>query len=64
MKKVLKGNRTAFTCLGNWYDIADRESCADLLDTLCCVRSMRDKNTAIAEIVDHVQTLLEEVGDG
>lgn len=63
MKKVLKGNRTAFTCLGNWYDLADRESCADLLWVLAGVRSMRDKNTAIAEIVDHAQTLLEEINN-
>ena len=60
MKQVMKGNETAFTCLGNWYDLADRESCADLLETLAGVRGYRDKNTAIAEIVDHANTLLEK----
>ena len=57
---VQKGKRTAFTCLGNWYDLADRGSCADLLETLASVTSHRDKNCAIAEIVDHAQTLLED----
>lgn len=63
MKRVAKGNKTAFTCLGNWYDLADRESCADLLETLAMVTSRRDKNRAIAEIVDHANTLIEGVAD-
>ena len=58
---VQKGKRTAFTCLGNWYDLADRESCADLLEVIASVTSHRDKNCAIAEIVDHAQTLLEDM---
>lgn len=58
--KVMKGNKTAFTCLGNWYDLADRKSCADLLETVVRVTSRRDKDTAIAEIVDHAQTLLSD----
>ena len=57
---VAKGNKTAFTCLGNWYDLADRESCASLLELLAGVKSHRDKNTALAEIVDHANTLLEQ----
>lgn len=59
MKRVMKGSPTAFTCLGNWYDLEDRESCADLLEVIAGITSSRDKNAAIAEIVDFIQTYLE-----
>jgi len=50
---VMKGNPTAFTCLGNWYDLADRESIESMFkilnDDVC---SKRDRDTGFKEFMD------------
>lgn len=48
--QVSKGNPTAFTCLGNWYDTADSKSMASLAMLLATITSKRDILTAIEEI--------------
>lgn len=45
---VMKGNPTAFTCLGNWYDIADPESVKSMFEILNRV-SVRDRTTGFEE---------------
>ncbi len=39
---VMKGNSTAFTCLGNWYDTNDRESIKSMFEILktCTARDV------------------------
>jgi hypothetical protein len=47
---VSKGNPTAFTCLGNWYDLNDPESMYSLRCTLAHVTSVRDLRMAVEEV--------------
>ena len=49
---VQKGNRGAFTCLGNWYDLDCEDSMDSLKAILKMVRGPRDLHTAIEELVD------------
>jgi len=51
---VQKGNKTAFTCLGNWYDLADVKSFESLMLLLKSIRSKRDYKTAINEIFEAI----------
>lgn len=47
---VTKGNDTAFTCLGNWYDTADEESMRSVFAMLAECTSVRDRRTAVEEL--------------
>jgi hypothetical protein len=47
---VMKGRASAFTCLGNWYDLKDPESMESLQGTLALVTSLRDLRTAVMEV--------------
>lgn len=48
--RVMKGNATAFTCLGNWYDLADPESMESLREMLKIVTNTADRRMAVSEI--------------
>ena len=50
---VMKGTSTAFTCLGNWYDLADPESLESLHGMLLQV-SKRDLRTGLSELFEKV----------
>jgi len=56
---VMKGNATAFTCLGNWYDTADPSSIKSMFEILgqC---GKRDYATGIVEYMDAVYNQSEE----
>jgi len=47
---VMKGNPSAFTCLGNWYDLNDPDSMHSLHCMLAHVTSLRDLRTAVGEV--------------
>ena len=48
---VMKGNDTAFTCLGNWYDTSDKESIESMFAILLdCTPA--DRKTGYQEYLD------------
>lgn len=55
---VMKGNASAFTCLGNWYDLNDPQSMESLRCTLAHVTSVRDLRTATAEVDEAWRNLI------
>jgi len=52
---VMKGNATAFTCLGNWYDTSNLESIKSMFEILEQV-GKRDRKTGFAEYQKALQT--------
>lgn len=48
---VMKGNDTAFTCLGNWYDTSDKESIESMF-TILLGCSKTDRKTGYQEYLD------------
>jgi hypothetical protein len=56
---VMKGNASAFTCLGNWYDLKDPESMESLHGILARVTSLRNLRTAVAEVDGAWRSLIE-----
>lgn len=57
---VMKGNATAFTCLGNWYDTADPSSIKSMFEILGQV-GKRDYATGISEYLSAVYDLPEDL---
>ncbi len=48
---VMKGNDTAFTCLGNWYDTSDLESIESMFSMLLDI-PRGDRKTGYQEYID------------
>lgn len=48
--RVMKGNKTAFTCLGCWFDLADPDSMETLEHMLKGVTARGDLRMAAKEI--------------